>query len=160
MTYTIKVSKDVYTALQQQAMYQQTQADQLAEGWLKQHLNLAAFPDLEWRQGAGGWRIGVKGTAIDVYTIVGYSQAGFSVEEIADEALPPLSKDQVRSALHFYAEHPDEIDQILAESESEVSKARLYRALGPEGYQRLTGSLELPALIRESKAKYKSDEPD
>ncbi|HEX9926223.1 MAG TPA: hypothetical protein VGD99_26435, partial [Anaerolineae bacterium] len=67
MTYTIKVSKDVYAVLQQQAMYQQTQADQLAEGWLKQHLNLAAFPDLEWRQGAGGWRIGVKGTAIDVY---------------------------------------------------------------------------------------------
>jgi uncharacterized protein (DUF433 family) len=93
-------------------------------------------------QGPGGWRVGIKGAVIDVYTIVGYSRAGYSPQEIADELLPRLSPEQVRAALRYYAEYPDEVDQILAESETEAVKAGLYRALGPTCYRRLGG---LPA---------------
>jgi hypothetical protein len=45
--------------------------------------------------------------------------------------LPRLSLEQVRAALRYYAEYPDEIDQILAEGEAKAVKARLYRSLGP-----------------------------
>ena len=103
-------------------------------------MDIERYPDLEWRQGPGGWRVGIRDTAIDVYTIVGYTYAGYSPQEIASELLPQLSLEQVRAALHYYAEYPDEIDQVLSESETEFSKARLYRTLGPEAYHRLTGT--------------------
>ena len=133
MERTITLSEETYTALQHQASRRQQAPDSLAEVWLKQRLNLENYPDLEWRQGVGGWRAGIKGTAIDVYTVVGYALAGYSPQEIAADLLPQLSFDQVRATLQYYAEYPDEIDQILAESEPESVKAHLYRALGPKG---------------------------
>jgi uncharacterized protein (DUF433 family) len=144
MERTITVSEQVYAALQRQAVHSQKSLDALAEKWLKQHLDLERYPELEWRQGPGGWRAGIKGTAIDVYTVIGYSQAGYSPQEIADELLPILSVEQVRTALGYYAEYPDEIDQTLAKSETEASKAQLYRTLGPVGYHHLTGSTDQP----------------
>jgi hypothetical protein len=66
-----------------------------------------------------------------VYTVVGYSRAGYSPQEIARELLPRLSLEQLRATLRYYAEYPDEIDQILAEGGAEAAKARLYRSLGP-----------------------------
>ncbi|MBU0705529.1 MAG: hypothetical protein KKC18_16895 [Chloroflexi bacterium] len=52
--------------------------DALAESWLKQRLDLGRYPELKWRYGPGGWRVGIGDTAIDVYTVVGYSQIGYS----------------------------------------------------------------------------------
>jgi uncharacterized protein (DUF433 family) len=157
MERTITVSEHVYAALQRQAEQTHQSLDTLAENWLRQHLDLERYPELEWRQGPGGWRVGIKGTAIDVYTVVGYSQAGYSPQEIASELLPRLSPEQVRAALRYYAEYPDEIEQILAESETEASKARLYRSLGPEAYRRLTGLPDQPRVIQEARAKYAHD---
>ena len=160
MEHPIMVSEEIYTALQHRASRRKQDPNSLAEAWLRQHLDLDSYPDLEWRQGPAGGRVGIKGTAIDVYTVVGYSQAGYSAEEIAGEALPQLSLDQVHSALEYYADYPDEIDQILAESEPEATKARLYRTLGPADYRRLTGETTEPVRIREARARYGSDEPD
>jgi uncharacterized protein (DUF433 family) len=157
MGRTIIVSEKVYAALQRQAIHDRKPVDTLAEGWLKQRLDLERYPELEWRQGSGGWRAGIKDTAIDVYTVVGYSHAGYSPQEVADELLPILSAELVRTCLRYYVDYPDEIDRILAESETEVSKARLYRTLGPEGYQRLTGSPDQPRVIREARARYDRD---
>ena len=97
--------------------------------------SLERYPELEWRQGPGGWRVGIQGTAIDVYIVVGYSQTGYSSQEIAAELPPRLSTEQVRAALRYYAEYPDEVDQILAAGETEAVKARLHRSLGPAGYR-------------------------
>jgi len=138
MEKTIAISEQVYLALQCQARRSRESINVLVEGWLMQHLDLGRYPELEWREGAGGWRVGVKGTAIDVYTVVGYSQAGYSHQEIADELLPRLGLEQVQAALRYYAEYPDEIDRILAQGEAEAVKAQLYRSLGAEGYRRLT----------------------
>ena len=140
MERTIAVSEQVYAALQRQAARTHTPVESLAENWLKQHLDLERYPELEWREGPGGWRTGIKGTATDVHTVVGYSRAGYSPQEIATELLPRLSIDQVATALRYYAEYPIEIDQILAEGESEAVKRQLERAVGPLGYRRLTGS--------------------
>jgi uncharacterized protein (DUF433 family) len=131
MERTITVSEHVYAALQRQATRSRKPLDTLVEDWLRQHLDLKRYPELEWRQGAGGWRVGVKGTAIDVYTVVGYSQIGYTPQEIASELLPRLSPEQVQAALRYYAEYPEEVDRILAVSETEASQARLYRTVGP-----------------------------
>ena len=127
------------------------------EGYLKQHLDLERYLGLEWREGTGGWRVGVKGTAIDVYTVVGCSQAGYSHQEIVDELLPRLGLEQVQAALRYYAEYPDEIDRILAQGEAEAVKAQFYRSLGPEGYRRLTNLSGEPRAIREARARYEDD---
>lgn len=154
MERTITVSEHVYAALQRQAGRSRQSPDTLAENWLRQHLDLEHYPELEWRQGPGGWRVSIKDTAIDVYTVVGYSHAGYSPLEIADELLPRLSPEQVRAALRYYAEYPEEIERILAESETEASKAWLYRSLGPEAYRRLTGLSDQPRIIQEARTRY------
>jgi uncharacterized protein (DUF433 family) len=149
MEHTITVSEQIYAALQRQATRSRKPMNTLVESWLKQHLDLERYPELEWRQGPGDWRVGIKGTVIDVYTVVGYSRAGYSPQEIARELLPRLSLEQVRAALRYYAEYPDEIDQILAEGGAEAVKARLYRSLGPAGYSRVTSLPGQPRAIRE-----------
>ena len=160
MERKIPVSERLYTALQQQATRSRKPLNLLVEGWLEQHLNLEQYRELEWRQGPGGWRVGIKDIAVDVYTVVGYSQAGYSPQEIVDDLLPALSLEQVRAALCYYADYPQEIDQILLENEAEISKARLYRTLGPEGYRQLTQSSEQPRIIREARAGYQDSEPN
>lgn len=158
MGRTITVSDQVYEGLQRQAARSRRSLDTLAERWLTQHLDLERHPELTWREGPGGWRVGIKGSAIDVYTVVGYVQAGYSPQEIADEMLPSLSLNRVRAALRYYAEYPDEIDQVLAERRPEAAKAWLYRTLGPEAYRQITGSSDTPRVIREAHARY--DDPD
>ncbi len=154
MERTITVSEQLYTALQRQATRSRKPIDALVENWLKQHLDLDRYPELEWRQGAGSWRVGVKGAVVDVYTIVGYSHAGYNPQEIAAELLPRLSLEQVRAALRYYAEYPDEVDQILAEGKTEAVKAGLYRALGPTGYRHLAGLSDRPHAVQEARAGY------
>ncbi len=154
MEHTITVSEQTYKALQRQAARSHRPMNALVEDWLKQRLDLARYPELEWRQGPGGWRVGIKGAAIDVHSVVGYSCAGYSPQEISDELLPRLSLEQVRAALRYYAEYPDEIDSILAQGEAEAVKAQLYRTLGPAGYQRLTGLSGQPRVIQETRARY------
>jgi uncharacterized protein (DUF433 family) len=139
MERTIRVSEQLYAALEQEATRQLEPIDTLVESWLKQHLALEQYPELEMRQGPGGWRVGIVGTAIDVYSIVGYFHASYTPQEIAAELLPTLSLEQVNRALRFYAEYPDEIDQILAESEFAAVMAQMYRALGAENFNKLTG---------------------
>jgi uncharacterized protein (DUF433 family) len=154
MERTVTLSEQTYQALQQRASRTQKPVDVLAEEWIRERLDLDRFPELEWRQGPSGWRVGIRDTAIDVYTVVGYSQAEYSAKEIADEMLPRLTLDQVRAALRYYAAHPEEIDERLAAANPEVSKARLYRELGPAGYRQFTGSAEVPRIIQESRANY------
>lgn len=158
MKRTITISEALFLALQHLAEHRQESVDSLAEIWLKQLLRLDRYPGLEWREAVGGWRVGLKDTAIDVYTIVGYIHSGATPAEIANELLPQLSLDQVRVALRYYADFPEEIDRILAESVPEAIKARLYRTLGPQDYYRLTGTTQTPHRIREDRAKYQTDE--
>jgi uncharacterized protein (DUF433 family) len=157
MEHTITLSEQTYRALQRQASRGGKAMDVLVEEWLKERLDLARYPELEWRQGESGWRAGIRGTAIDVYTVVGYSQAGFGVREIAEDLLPRLTIEQVRAALRYYGEHPEDVDERLALADPEVLQARLYRELGPVAYRRITGRADVPRIIQESRTAYAAD---
>jgi uncharacterized protein (DUF433 family) len=157
MERTVTLSEQTYQALQRQAQRSQKTVDALLEEWLRERLDLERFPELEWRLGTSGWRVGIRGTAIDVYTVVGYSQAGYTDQEIAKEMLPRLTIKQVNAALHYYGEFPGEIDARLAAADPEISKARLYRELGPKGYRQITGRAETPRMIQEARAEYTTD---
>jgi hypothetical protein len=73
--------------------------------------------------------------------------------------LPQLVESQVRAALKYYAEYPDRIDAILADTQPKAVKAQLYKRLGPEAYEKLMGQRAEPAVIRELRSPYNPGEP-
>jgi uncharacterized protein (DUF433 family) len=157
MTYTTTLSEQAHNALQKRAQFVQSSPDRLAEEWVRERLNLDQYPELALRQGESGWRMGIKGSGIDVYTVVGYSQLGYTPQEIAKEILPMLSLAQVRAALCYYADFPDEIDRILSLNDPDIAKARLYRSLGPTLYYQVTGSSTPPRIIAEAQTPYQDE---
>lgn len=66
---------------------------------------------------AGGAPI-VEGTRVTVRCVAGYYQMGMTVDEIL-ASLSHLTSSQVHSALAYYFDHQEEIDQDLAESSDE-----------------------------------------
>ena len=74
---------------------------------------IAADPDI-----AGGAPI-IEGTRITVRCIAGYYQTGMSVDEILC-SLSHLTAPQVHSALAYYFDHQQEIDQEV-EANNDVS---------------------------------------
>jgi uncharacterized protein (DUF433 family) len=139
MGRTITVSDQLYSALEKQAKRGHEAVEQLTERWLSERLDLARYPELVWREGPGGWRAGIRNTAIDVYTIIGYIRAGYTAQDIADDLLPQLSIAQINAASQYYAEHPDDVDSTLRESEPTAITERLQRVLGSDSYGKLVG---------------------
>jgi uncharacterized protein (DUF433 family) len=66
---------------------------------------------------AGGKPI-IEGTRITVRSIAGYYQMGMTVDEILN-TIPHLTSSQIHSALAYYFDHQEEIDEDLAESSDE-----------------------------------------
>ena len=57
MEHSIVVSEALFAALQHRARREQKPVDRLAADWLTQHLDLTSYPELESREGPGGWRV-------------------------------------------------------------------------------------------------------
>ncbi len=157
MTHTVTLSEQLHNALQKRAQSTHTSPDSLVEQWVRERLDLEQYAPLEWRRGPSGWRVGIKGTAIDVHTVVGYSQVGYTPQEIAEEILPALSLTQIHTALRYYADFPDEIDEALSRNDPDMSKARLYRSLGPTLYYQVTGSSTPPHIIADAQPPYQDE---
>jgi len=81
-------------------------------------------PHIVRLEGIRGGEPVIKGTGISVRTIVERTRLGERPEQIVDD-YPHLTLAQVYDALSYYYEHPQEIEQYIAENE-----AALCRALG------------------------------
>jgi uncharacterized protein (DUF433 family) len=77
-----------------------------------------AYPYIMSRPGIAGGAPAIEGTRITVRCIAGYYQMGMTVDEILT-SLSHLTSSQVHSALAYYFDHQEEIDQDLAESSDE-----------------------------------------
>jgi uncharacterized protein (DUF433 family) len=56
----------------------------------------------------------LSGTRTGVHDVVGYAALyGGDLERVREEALPHLSMEQVHSAMAWYTDHQEEIDEIL-----------------------------------------------
>ena len=67
----------------------------------------------------------IEGTRISVRAIAGYYQMGMTVDEILT-ALPHLRPSQVHSALAYYFDHQQEIDQdLINASDVELWKSQV-----------------------------------
>ena len=66
-------------------------------------------------EGVRGGEPVIKGTSISVRTIIERTRLGDTPEKIIDD-YPILSISQVHDALSYYYEHPQEIEQYIAEN--------------------------------------------
>ncbi|MFQ6093930.1 MAG: DUF433 domain-containing protein [bacterium] len=63
----------------------------------------------------------IRGTGISVRIVVERTRLGDKPGRIADD-YPPLTLAQVYDALSYYYEHPQEIEQYMAENEAALCK--------------------------------------
>ena len=76
----------------------------------KQH-----YPYIEFGNNIASGKPIISGTRITVRTIAGYYQMGMDVDEILT-TLKHLTPSQVHSALAYYFDHKEEVDEDLTES--------------------------------------------
>lgn len=63
----------------------------------------------------------IRGTGIQVQTIVGCVRIGYSIEEILEGY--PLTRAQVYDALSYYYDHKDEVDKHIQANEEALWRA-------------------------------------
>jgi uncharacterized protein (DUF433 family) len=65
----------------------------------------------------------LDGTRTAVHDVVSYARAfNGDLEQVRDEALSHLSMKQVRAAMAYYAEHTEEIEEILRQRREEYAR--------------------------------------
>jgi uncharacterized protein (DUF433 family) len=86
----------------------------VVEGLAEEALRTRRFPGIAFRGSDWNRRPWVIGTALDVWEIVAASRSYRTPSDMA--ATTELTEPQIRLALAYYAEFPDEIDAGIAES--------------------------------------------
>ena len=138
MNNVIRISETLYRIVAREASARRRSPDEFAEELLARQL-LPQHPYVEVVESRSGPRAMIRGTRIGVDVVVGYLQAGYTPEQIADEILPHLTRAQVYDALSYYYDHSDEIDKMLASHTAEAWQRQLRERLGDAAYARLTG---------------------
>ncbi|NKQ36838.1 MAG: DUF433 domain-containing protein [Chloroflexi bacterium] len=137
MNTTIQISPETYKLLKHQARKTQSTPEQIAETVIRQQLGGATH--IEQRQTSAGPQAYLRGTRVAVRHIATFLKAGYTVEEITQEALPHLPKAAIYEAIAWYYDHGTEINEELAANSEEAVRAQLRKQLSPAQYARLTG---------------------
>ena len=87
----------------------------VVEALAEEALRTRRFPGIAFRGSDWSRRPWVIGTALDVWEIVAASRSHGTPGEMA--AATDLAEPQIRLALAYYAEFPEEIDAAIAENE-------------------------------------------
>jgi uncharacterized protein (DUF433 family) len=138
-TVTMSLPKSLYEAVAERAATRRQTPEGFIQAFLTEHL-APAHPYIELVQSRSGPRAMIKGTRVGVDVIVGYTQAGYTPAEIADDILPHLTLAQVYDALSYYEDHRPLIDQTLQVHTSPVWQERLRQRLGASAADQLLGN--------------------
>jgi len=87
----------------------------VVEALAEEALRTRRFPGIAFRSSDWNRRPWVIGTALDVWEIVAASRSYGTPSEMA--AAADLTEPQIRLALAYYSEFPEEIDAAIAESQ-------------------------------------------
>jgi uncharacterized protein (DUF433 family) len=104
---------------------------------------VTTHPELiEWVDSRdGGQRPVVRGTQVGVDVIVGYTEAGYTPQDISADILPHLSLEQIESALHFYDDNRTMMEQWRQENSKANWRQRLIVQMGETAAKQLLGEL-------------------
>ena len=121
--FSIRLSALTDELINREAQRTRRSKGAVVEMLAEEALGTRRFPGIAFRGSDWNRRPWVIGTALDVWEIVAASRRFASPEEMA--AATDLDEPQVRLALAYYREFPEEIDAAIRESETPL--ARLQR---------------------------------
>jgi hypothetical protein len=127
----IRISQRTLATLRARSKRQGEPLSRMAERYIEEGLRTEAHPGIVFRTGPAGRRAGLV-AGPDVWEIVGALRAVEVKGEARITALADrlgLAAPQVRAAVRYYAEYPDEIDDwiVTNASEAEILEAALER---------------------------------
>ena len=92
----------------------------VVEALAEEALRTRRFPGIAFRGSDWNRRPWVIGTALDVWEIVAASRSYGTPSEMADAT--DLTEPQIRLALAYYSEFPEEVDAAIAENERPLAE--------------------------------------
>jgi uncharacterized protein (DUF433 family) len=138
-TVTIDLPKRLYDVLAERAALRDQTPSSLVQELLTEVV-MPRHPYVETVQSRSGLRAVIKGTRVGVDVVVGYTQAGYTPQEIATNILPHLTLAQIYDALSYYEDHRTMIDEALQTNTSEAWRERLRQRLGGPAAAQLLGN--------------------
>ncbi|MGI8513055.1 MAG: hypothetical protein ACR2NH_10585 [Solirubrobacteraceae bacterium] len=120
--FSIRLSRVTDELVSQEARRTRRSKGAVVEALAEEALRTRRFAGVAFRGSDWSRRPWVIGTALDVWEIVAASRSFASAPEMA--AQTDLREPQIRLALAYYEEFPDEIDEAIAESERPLDQLR------------------------------------
>lgn len=122
---SIRIGTDTLDRLDAESQRERISRSELARTLIEEGLRMQAHPGIVFRQGPTGRRAGLM-AGPDVWELI---RVFHQLEESGDELVARLAEIatvqpyQVRAALRYYADYPDEIDGRIALDEAEAERA-------------------------------------
>jgi uncharacterized protein (DUF433 family) len=113
--FSMRLSRGTDELVAREARRTRRSKGAIVESLAEEALRTRRFPGLAFRGTDWDRRPWVIGTALDVWEIVAASRSYASLEEMA--ANTDLTEAQIRLALAYHDEHPEEIDAAIAEND-------------------------------------------
>ena len=120
--FSIRLSSDTDALVSEEARRTRRSKGAVVEGLAEESLRARRFAGVAFRGSDWNRRPWVIGTALDVWEIVAASRSFPSAQEMA--AKTDLCEPQIRLALAYYEEFPDDIDDAIRESERPLDQLR------------------------------------
>lgn len=118
-----RVSRRVKHALDEVARDRRINPLTFARTLLDEGLRRERHPGIAFRDGAAGRRAAIEGRRLDVWQIM---ETVWAADGDINEAAEyfGLRPDQVRAAIGYYAEFPDEVDEWVRRNQAEYDRGR------------------------------------
>ena len=120
--FSIRLSKTTDELITREARRTRRSKGAVVEALAEEALRTRRFPGIAFRGADWNRRPWVIGTALDVWEIVRAAREFASPREMA--ASTDLTEPQIRLALAYYEEHPEEIDEAIRDSERPLEELR------------------------------------
>ena len=120
--FTLRLSNRTDELVSQEARRTRRSKGAVVESLAEEALRARRFPGIAFRGRDWDRRPWVIGTALDVWEIVAAARRYSAPDEMA--AATDLTEAQVRLALAYYRDFPDEIDAAIAENERALEDLR------------------------------------
>lgn len=120
--FSIRLSKTTDELITREAKRTRRSKGSVVEALTEEALRTRRFPGIAFRGADWDRRPWVIGTALDVWEIVRAAREFSSPQEMAEHT--DLTEPQIRLALAYHEEHPEEVDEAIRESERPLEELR------------------------------------
>lgn len=120
--FSLRLSRVTDALVAEEARRTRRSKGAVVEGLAEEALRARRFAGIAFRGADWDRRPWVLGTALDVWQVVAATRDFASPREMAEAT--DLTEPQIRLALAYYGEHPEEIDAAIADNERPLAELR------------------------------------